>query len=182
MSVIEHLSEIFQRRGGEAYLGEPVTMAEHMLQTACLAEQEGADETLIVAALLHDIGHFTSELGSFSMADDFDRLHEEAGAAFLARFFPEAVTDCVRWHVAAKRYLCATEPAYYDQLSVASKHSLQLQSGPMSEHEVELFCGRQNLNAILAVRRWDDAAKVSGKATPGFSYYLPALESVLVRA
>ena len=105
-------------------------MAEHMLQGAHFAEKRRRTGDLIVAALLHDIGHFTSEFGTFSMDDVEDRHHEEAGAAVLEQFFPTLVTDCVRYHVAAKRYLCAARPEYFKRLSDASVHSLNLQGRP----------------------------------------------------
>ena len=94
-NVVSFIKDIFERRGAEEYLGERVTIAEHMLQAATLAEKEGCSETIIVAALLHDIGHFTSEFGSFSMNDEVDKLHEDAGARILERFFPNQVVDCV---------------------------------------------------------------------------------------
>ena len=99
-TIVAFLADIFDRRGGEEYLGEPVTMAEHMLQGATLAEEAELPEEVIVATLLHDIGHFTSEFGSFSMQDTEDRFHEEAGARVLEQFVPIIVTDCVRYHVA----------------------------------------------------------------------------------
>jgi predicted HD phosphohydrolase len=94
------VADIFARRGGEEYLGEPVTMAQHMLQAARFAEQAKQPDEVIVAALLHDIGHFTSEFGTYSPDDTEDRHHEEAGGDLLAGFFPPRVTDCVRHHVA----------------------------------------------------------------------------------
>ena len=178
-NVVDYIGDIFARRGSEDYLGEGVSMAEHMLQAAHLAEQEGAEDLLVAAALLHDIGHFTSELGSFTMADRFDRRHEEAGATVVAAFFPEAVHDCVRWHVAAKRYLCATEPAYFDCLSAASQHSLMLQGGPMNDQEVSAFAEEPYLEGILKLRRWDDAGKVPGKATPDFEHFAPLLQRLV---
>ena len=90
-TIVGFLADIFERRGGEEYLGEPVTMAEHMLQGAHFAEQNGEPEEIIVAALLHDIGHFTSEFGTFTMDDTEDRFHEEAGAEVLERFFPSVI-------------------------------------------------------------------------------------------
>lgn len=177
-TIVGFLAGIFERRGGEEYLGEPVTMAEHMLQGAYIAEQSGESELIIVAALLHDIGHFTSEFGTFSIDDTEDRFHEEAGATVLERFFPELVTDCVRHHVAAKRYLCAVDPDYFNQLSAASVHSLNLQGGPMSEPEVAEFEKHPNLEEILKVRRLDDAGKISGFHTPPFSHFAPMVQRV----
>ena len=118
-TIVAFLADIFARRGGEEYLGEPVTMAQHMLQGATIAEQNGMTDEIVVGALLHDIGHFTSEFGTYSPQDTHDRHHEEAGAEVLAAFFPPVVTDCARYHVAAKRYLCATRPDYFARLSTA---------------------------------------------------------------
>jgi phosphonate degradation associated HDIG domain protein len=178
-TIVAFLGDIFKRRGGEEYLGEPVTMAEHMLQGACLAEQQGESEIIIVSALLHDIGHFTSEFGTFSMEDTHDRHHEEAGAAVLQRFFPRLVIDCVREHVAAKRYICATDPAYFGELSIASIHSLKLQGGPMSPEEVAAFEKNPNVAEIVRVRRLDDAGKIAGMVTPGFDHYAPMIQRIV---
>ncbi len=178
-TIVGFLADIFERRGGEEYLGEPVTMAEHMLQGARLAEQAGESDVVITAALLHDIGHFTSEFGMFSMADTKDRYHEEAGASVLSGFFPSVVTDCVRYHVAAKRYLCAVDPDYYGKLSDASVHSLNLQGGPMSRGEIEEFERSPNLADIVKVRHYDDAGKLPDMKTRGFSYYAPMLQRVV---
>ena len=178
-TIVAFLGDIFERRGGEEYLGEPVTMAEHMLQGAHLAEQQGEPEIIIVAALLHDVGHFTSEFGSFSMDDTQDRHHEEAGARVLERFFPSLVVDCVRHHVAAKRYICATDPDYFAELSAASVHSLKLQGGAMDEAEVAEFEKNPNLREIVRVRRLDDAGKIAGAVTPGFFHYAPMLQRIV---
>lgn len=178
-NIVDFLEDIFERRGGEEYLGEPVTMAEHMLQGATMAERQGQDEEIIVAALLHDIGHFTSEFGTFSMDDTEDRFHEEAGAKVLERFFPTVVTDCVRYHVAAKRYLCATRPEYYEELSEASVHSLSLQGGPMSGAEVAAFEANPNLQKIVAVRYLDDAGKHPDMQTPRFGHFAPMVQRVV---
>lgn len=178
-NIVAFLEDIFERRGGEEYLGEPVTMAEHMLQGAAIAEENGQDELIIVSALLHDIGHFTSEFGMFTMEDTEDRLHEEAGAQVLEQFFPTLVTDCVRYHVAAKRYLCATKPDYFARLSEASVHSLNLQGGPMSDDEVLEFEKNPNLKQIIKVRYLDDAGKRPDMETPAFSHYAPMVQRVV---
>ncbi|MGB7206329.1 MAG: HD domain-containing protein [Anderseniella sp.] len=178
-TIVAFIADIFERRGGEEYLGEPVTMAEHMLQGAHFAEKAGEREEIIVAALLHDIGHFTSEFGTFSMNDTEDRFHEEAGAEVLERFFPSIVTDCVRHHVAAKRYLCATRPEYFRRLSVASVHSLNLQGGPMNADEVIQFERNPNIKDIVKVRHYDEAGKEPNLATKPFSHYAPMVQRVV---
>ncbi len=180
-TIVDFLGSIFDRRGGEEYLGEPVTMGEHMLQGATLAERAGQSPEIIVAALLHDIGHFTSEFGTFSMEDTEDRHHEDAGAEVLERFFPSLITDCVRYHVAAKRYLCATRPEYFNRLSEASVHSLNLQGGPMSAEEVAVFEENPNLQAIIAVRYLDEAGKIPDMETPDFWHFAPMIQQIVDR-
>lgn len=180
-TIVGFLGDIFERRGGEEYLGEDVTMAEHMLQGATIAEQNGMGEEIIVATLLHDIGHFTSEFGSFTMDDTRDRHHEDAGAEVLGAFFPSVVTDCVRYHVAAKRYLCATRPEYVKRLSDASIHSLKLQGGPMSAEEVAAFEENPNLESIIQVRYLDEAGKRPDMDTPGFGHFAPMVQRVVDR-
>ena len=178
-TIVAFLGDIFTRRGGEEYLGEPVTMAQHMLQGAHFAEKAGEPEVIVVSALLHDIGHFTSEFGTFSMDDTRDKYHEEAGALVLEAFFPTLVTDCVRYHVAAKRYLCAAKPEYYKRLSDASVHSLNLQGGPMSTDEVAAFEQNPNLKQIVKVRYYDDAGKRADLATKPFSHYAPMIQRIV---
>ena len=178
-NIVDFIGSIFERRGGEEYLGEPVTMGQHMLQGATLAEQNKEPDEIVVGALLHDIGHFTSEFGTFSMDDTEDRYHENAGADLLENFFPSVITDCCRYHVAAKRYLCATDPQYFNKLSDASVHSLNLQGGPMSEAEIINFKRNPNLKQILTVRLYDDAAKVPKMATPSFRHFAPLVHKMV---
>ena len=180
-NIVAFIGDIFDRRGAESYLGEQVTMSEHMLQCAHLAEEAGAGDDLVAAALLHDIGHYTNEFPEDALEQGIDNHHDEAGAAILAPFFPEVVTECVRHHVAAKRYLCATDPDYFGKLSPASVHTLKLQGGPMSAEEVAAFRTNRHLEAILQVRIWDEGAKAPGLATPPFEHYAPLLERVVQR-
>ena len=158
---VARLEALFESNGAAEYLGEPVAVVEHMLQGAAVAERKGLSVTVIVAALLHDIGHLESPRGTFSMDDAHDRVHEDAGADFLRPYLPAAVVDCVRLHVAVKRYLCATRPDYLRCLSGASIYSLQLQGGPMREDEVAAFARESILEAILQVmvsgRFWQTA-------------------------
>jgi predicted HD phosphohydrolase len=178
-NIVAFLGDIFERRGGEEYLGEPVTMAEHMLQGAHFAEAANEPEVIIVSALLHDIGHFTSEFGTFSMDDVADKFHEDAGAEVLEPFFPTLVTDCVRYHVAAKRYLCAAKPSYFKRLSEASIHSLNLQGGPMDADEMAAFEKNPNLKKIVKVRYYDEAGKRADLQTNPFSHYAPMVQRIV---
>ena len=178
-TIVPFLAEIFERRGAEEYLGEPVTISEHMLQSAWFAELEGASDELVAAALLHDIGHFTSEFGTYSPDDVEDKHHDDAGAEVLAPFFPPLVTECVRLHVAAKRYLCATDPTYFGKLSSASVHTLSLQGGPMSAAEVAEFRKNPFHDEAVRVRIWDEGGKVPGMKTRAFRDYAPLLQRVV---
>ena len=178
-TITAFLADIFARRGAEEYLGEPVTMAEHMLQGATIAQRNGMSEEIIVGALLHDIGHFTSEFGTYHPDDTEDRHHEEAGAEVLAAFFPQVIVDCVKYHVAAKRYLCATRPEYFNRLSPASVHTLELQGGPMTAEEVAAFEANPNLEAIIQVRYLDEAGKRADMDTPDFAHFAPMVQRMV---
>lgn len=180
MSIVDQIEDIIDRRGAEAYLGEAVTQAEHMLQAAWLAEQEGAGDALVAAALLHDIGHFVGEFGDDYIERGVDNRHEDAGAAILEPWFPPEVVEPVRLHVATKRYLCATDPTYRDRLSAASLRTLALQGGPMSPEEVAAFEANPWRDLAVRVRLWDEAAKVEGLPTPGFAHFRPLLERLLL--
>lgn len=178
-NVVDYIGDIFHRRGREEYLGECVTMEQHMLQAAHFARVANEPEEVVVAALLHDIGHFTSEFGAYSPDDTQDKHHEDAGAEILEAFFPKIISDCARYHVAAKRYLCATTPDYFSRLSPASVHTLSLQGGPMNKTEVTEFESNPYLTQIVNVRTYDEAGKEADLITEPFSYYLPMMRRLV---
>jgi gamma-butyrobetaine dioxygenase len=169
---IEELAELFAGAGSRAYLGEAVSQAAHMLQAGTLAEQAGAADHVVAAALLHDVGHVVAEDG---------RPHEQAGADWLSQWFPKDVTEPIRLHVAAKRYLCAVEPGYFGQLSNASVESLALQGGPMSPDEAGAFEQLDAAQDAVAVRRWDEAAKDPTAHFADFEHFSGILEGLVRR-
>src|SRR5262245_59824648 len=134
-NVVETVVELFRVAGRAAYFGEPVSQEEHALQCAHLAEHDGADNALVVAALLHDIGHLLHQQGEDIADRGTDAHHESIGQKWLMRRFGPAVAEPVRLHVAAKRFLCATDPRYQAQLSPASQLSLKLPGGPFTPPE-----------------------------------------------
>ena len=164
--VLAEVEALYARHGGESY-GEGVTMLQHALQTAALAQAEGADDSLVIAALLHDVGHFLQPTD-----DSYGyHRHDRSGGEWLARRFGPAVSEPVRLHVAAKRYLCANEAAYFGRLSAASVHSLGKQGGPMSVAEVATFAALPHAEAAVRLRRWDDGGKVDGVHVPDLMSY-----------
>lgn len=181
MNAIDRIVTLFREKGDGAYFGEAVSETEHALQCAHLAEQSGAPPELIAAALLHDLGHLLHGLQEDLAERGIDGRHEEVGAAWLGRHFGATVADPVRLHVAAKRYLCAVEPGYHAGLSEASQRSLRLQGGPMSPEEVCHFEREPGFRSAVAVRHWDDGAKVPGLVVPGLDHYRPCLRAVQVR-
>jgi gamma-butyrobetaine dioxygenase len=156
-----------------------VTQLEHALQTAALAEQAFALDSLVVAALLHDLGHLLNPPENTSRSS-MDARHEDTAARWLSEYFSRAVTQPIRLHVAAKRYLCACEPAYAEALSPASRRSLVLQGGPMSDGERQTFEQDPWAREATMLRRWDDAAKVPGLRVPGLAHYRERLARQLV--
>ena len=169
-SIIDHLSN----RADGLYGGEAVTQLEHALQCASLAEAAGASAGLITAALLHDLGH---------LGDDHRRPHEELAAEQLASLFDATVTEPIRLHVAAKRYLCASDARYWDTLSSASKQSLERQGGPYMAAQAADFILQPHVVDAIRLRQWDDLAKVPGAATASLPHFVAImLGTVIPRA
>jgi gamma-butyrobetaine dioxygenase len=169
--MIAELTELFAGPGAGEYLGETVTIGVHMRQAGALAEAAGAPDALVAAALLHDVGHLRAPGGTPPLDDTADARHGDMGAEWLSRWFPAAVTEPVRLHVAAKRYLCATEPGYFAQLSAESVRTLALQGGPMSGQETGRFEDLTYAMDAVAVRRWDDEAKEPSVTPPEFGHF-----------
>lgn len=172
---LDELAERFASHGAEPY-GEAVSQAEHALQCATLAERAGCSDSLVVAALLHDIGHLYEDPAQI---DEEDLRHEEFGARLLRELFPESVWQPVRLHVSAKRFLCAVDPSYHASLSPASRHSLVLQGGPFDE-----LCRRGLHQGALCPGRPDPApprrpGQGPGHAHPELTHFFPLLERLL---
>jgi phosphonate degradation associated HDIG domain protein len=175
----ERVRALFAEHGARAYDGarrESVTALEHALQCAQLAEWAGAPTALVVAALLHDIGHF-AQAGD-AAGDETDDAHEMRALPWLGGALGAEVTEPIRLHVAAKRYLVVVDPLYSEALSPASQHSLQLQGGPMSAAERAAFEATPFAPEATLLRRWDDAAKTFGKTTASLDWYLPLIDDL----
>jgi [1-hydroxy-2-(trimethylamino)ethyl]phosphonate dioxygenase len=178
MSVTDQIFTLFAKRGAEAYFGESVSMTEHSLQAAYAAQLEGAAAPLIVAALLHDIGHLVEAVPD-DLADwTLDARHEEVGGRWLATHFAPEIYQPVRLHVPAKRYLCAIDPSYFGELSPASVRTLELQGGPMSATEAAAFETERFFEHAVRIRRWDDQGKRPGLVTPGLAEYRTFIEAL----
>ena len=166
MNGVEVIAGLFAGPGARDYLGEAVTIGVHMRQAGALAEVAGASAPLVAAALLHDVGHLRQET---------DDRHGDAGARWLSQWFGGKVTEPVRLHVAAKRYLCATEPGYLGLLSPESVRTLALQGGPMTPEQAAAFEALPFARDAVAVRRWDDEAKDPAVTPPAFAHFEPLL-------
>lgn len=148
----------------------------HALQCAQLAEWDDAPPALVAAALLHDIGHFIPPAAGTDAVDD---VHELRALGFLAGHFDAPVTEPIRLHVQAKRWLVVADPHYAATLSAGSRHSLTLQGGPMGPDEMRLFQALPWSTAAITLRRWDDRAKQAGRRTPPLDYYLEIVATVM---
>lgn len=170
---------LFRDHGDSQYGGESVSQQEHALQAAFFAERANADPALIAAALLHDVGHLLHSLPDDAPERGIDDEHETLAARWLESRFGPQVVEPVRLHVAAKRFLCATDPDYQRRLSPPSLLSLRLQGGPMSADEVESFQSHPHFAAAVSLRHWDDAAKVPELVTPPLEHYAAYVDQAM---
>ncbi|MFB7716169.1 HD domain-containing protein [Nocardia sp. NPDC056100] len=172
------LTELFESEGAADYLGEQVSMATHMLQTARVARESGASAALIVAALVHDVGHFSGAMSGRELMRGTDNRHDLIAAQWLSQWFDADVTEPVRLHVAAKRYLCGTDPDYYDRLSAASKYTMSVQGGQMSAAELAAFAAEPYCESATALRRFDDAGKDPDAPIPALADFRAEIDAL----
>ncbi len=173
-SCIHQILKLFEGPAGKQWYDgyEAVSQKIHALQSAQNAILDGAENHLVCAALLHDIGHLLDLNGRVKFQENSDAQHELVGANWLGQWFPPSVTEPIRWHVAAKRYLCASEPSYYESLSKVSQQSLALQGGIMSLEECIAFEKMPSSPDAILLRRWDDRAKDPEKTQQDFNEYI----------
>lgn len=160
-AIVKEVFSLYEKFGDEDYIGEPVSQLEHMSQAAALAEEEGYDDEVILAAFFHDIGHLCADAGEADSMDGMGNVdHEKLGADYLLeRGFSERLAGLVQGHVIAKRYLTYKYPEYYNKLSPASKVTLDFQGGVMTAEEAEEFELNPDAELIIRLRYWDDMAK-----------------------
>jgi len=170
--IVEEVFALYEKHGDEDYIGEPVSQLEHMSQAALLAEEEGYDDEVILAAFFHDIGHLCAEDAEAESMDGFGNVdHEKLGADYLReRGFSERLAILVESHVIAKRYLTYKYPEYYNKLSDASKATLEFQGGRMTEQEAVEFEKHPDAELFIRLRYWDDQAKEMNVPVQGLEH------------
>lgn len=173
--------DLYEKYGDDDYIGEPVSQIEHMCQSAQLAEKEGYDEEVILAAFFHDIGHLCVHLGSFESMNGYGiKSHEKIGGDFLRDMgFPERIAKLVENHVQAKRYLTFKNPAYFDKLSEASRKTLEFQGGKMNESEAKEFENDPLFEVSIKMRNWDELAKLENVPLPDLGVYRKIAERLI---
>jgi phosphonate degradation associated HDIG domain protein len=175
---VEQIKLLFETKGDKLY-GESINQIEHALQCAQLAEDSGAEQSLIIAALLHDVGHLQHKDSISAFQQGIDDAHELIGAKYLESRFGQEVSEPVKLHVDAKRYLCSIDTGYWDLLSTQSKQTLEIQGGPMNESEAQRFAENPYAEAAVCLRKWDDIGKQPNKKTQPLSHFLEITEKYL---
>jgi phosphonate degradation associated HDIG domain protein len=178
IGILDELETIYAERATKRYGLAAISQLDHALQGAALAVADGEPDSVVVATLLHDVGHMIHKLGEQPAKRGIDDHHEALGAKFLAKHFGADVSEPVRLHVAAKRYLCTVEADYFAKLSEDSVRSLELQGGRMSVAELDAFKGTAYWEAAVKLRRYDEAAKVPDKVVSGFATYRSRIAKV----
>jgi phosphonate degradation associated HDIG domain protein len=176
-SLRQELLKVYAGRATKRYGLSAVNQLQHALQAAALAEADGCTPATVLASLLHDVGHMIHELGEDPAGRGIDDVHEELGGDWLAKHFVPEVSEPVRLHVAAKRYLCTVESDYFGKLSADSVRSLNLQGGLMSADEVTAFRKHPQWEEAVRLRRYDEGAKDPQASTPDFDHFLRHVET-----
>lgn len=177
---LSDIEQLFARLGASQYSGEPVTQLQHALQTALLAEQAGANDELVTACLLHDLGHLLNDKGETPSLRGIDDVHQYFALPFLRGLFPDRVLNPIKLHVDAKRYLCKVDPGYWAALSDDSKRSLQLQGGTYGADACDIFIAQAGAVDAVQLRQWDDRAKQAALLTPPLKHFLQRAERCLI--
>jgi phosphonate degradation associated HDIG domain protein len=180
---LDDIVRLLDQRGAQQYGLEAVSQREHALQCAHLAELAGETTELVMACLLHDLGHLLAAEKAGTMEHDMrqDDLHQYTPLPFLRGVLPDAVLEPIRLHVDAKRYLCQAEGTYYASLSTASVHSLAQQGGAYTAVESRAFLLQPFAEDAVRLRRYDDLAKDPARAVPPLDHYLPRLEQLMLQ-
>ena len=178
MQIVDKIISNFTKNKS-LYIGEKVTMSEHMIQTAMLAEKAKCDDNLICSSLLHDYGHFILENPDELVELDMDGQHENIGYEYLKTFFKKEIVEPIKYHVLAKRYL-AKDKKYFDLLSEASKTSLKLQGGVLNQEESIKFEAQEYFKPSILLRKFDEAAKRTDLKMKSIHDYKKLLTSKLV--
>lgn len=171
-AIVNEVFELYEKHGDEDYIGEPVSQIEHMSQAAALAEEEGYEDDVILAAFFHDIGHLCASSEEAKSMNGFGNAdHEQLGADYLReKGFSEKIATLVQSHVVAKRYLTYKYPEYYEKLSEASRATLEFQGGRMTEKEAAEFESNPDAELFVRLRYWDDKAKEMNKPIDNISH------------
>lgn len=179
LPIVHAVLSLIETQGHAPYGSAQITELEHAVQSAALAREAGSSDALITAALLHDLGHLVvmSALGQAALG--VDNKHEEIGAAFLTGFFPDAVTEPIRLHVPAKRYLYVVDEQYRAALTPAARRSLERQGGPFNDEQLSAFQSLPYAQDAVLLRRWDDQAMVPGKLPAELNEFRGAIERAL---
>ncbi len=174
---LKEITHLLTEKGTAMYGREAVSQLEHALQCAAVAEAAGESKEMIIACLLHDLGHLVHNLGEQAADEGIDDRHEYRAIPYLRHLFGENVTEPIRLHVDAKRYLCFADKDYWASLSVASKRSLELQGGIFSDQEAEAFITQPHAKEAVQLRIWDDHAKVPGQVTPNLAHFTQIMKA-----
>ena len=178
-ALLDFLEELFITDETREPGGDRLPLSAHMLQTAAKAVKADADDALVAASLLHDVGHWLIRKTARNEDADHDPAHETVGEKFLQPYFDSRVTRPISLHVAAKRYLCAREPRYFARLSAGSVCSLETQGGAMTPDEAARFESVADFEAAVALRRWDEYGKIPGLEVPRLGHYRPLLKRLV---